>query len=355
MINTDAIFHVKGESQFVDDRLNPEGTLHAAVYSSPVAHAKISKVDIAPAMGIKGVAEVLTAADIPGENQIGLIIQDEVLFAEDEVQFIGQPIAVVISSKLDTSRKAVKAIKAEFKSLPPVFDPRDAFKKGQLITPTRTFSLGDVDKKWSECDLIVEGVAESKGQEHAYLETQGAFSYTTEKNTLKVISSTQSPTSVQRIVARVLNIPMHKVEVDVLRIGGGFGGKEDQAVSWAVMTALASYKLKKPVKLILRRNDDIRMTGKPLGRPKKETEKNKEELKVEKKQRYQDDIDRIAVEGRFGVGKRKYGLGLIKAKLKETSETEIFLSILVMNLDKMCSEELKEIKDRYKIKREKVA
>ena len=103
------------------------------------------------------------------------------------------------------------------------------------------------------------------------------------------------------------------------------------------------------------KDHDIRMTGKPLGRPKKETEKNKEELKLEKKQRYQDDVDRIAVEGRFGVGKRKYGLGLIKAKLKETSESEIFLSVLMMNLDKMCLEELKEIKDRYKIKRKKVA
>ena len=262
MINTDAIFHVKGESQFVDDRLNPEGTLHAAVFSSPTAHARLSKLNVAPAKEMEGVEDVLTADDIPGENQIGHIIQDEVLFAEDEVQFIGQPIAVVISTKLETSRKAVKAIKAEFKNLHPVFDPREAFKKGLLITPTRTFSLGDVDKKWSECDLIVEGVAESGGQEHAYMETQGAFSYTTEKNTLKVISSTQSPTSVQRIVSRVLNIPMHKVEVDVLRIGGGFGGKEDQAVTWAVITALASYKLKKPVKLILRRNDDIRMTGK---------------------------------------------------------------------------------------------
>ena len=71
----------------------------------------------------------------------------------------------------------------------------------------------------------------------------------------------------------------------------------------------------------------------------------------EKKQRYQDDIDRIAVEGRFGVGKRKYGLGLIKSKLKETSETDIYISILVLNLDKICAEEIAEIKNKYKINR----
>ncbi len=98
-------------------------------------------------------------------------------------------------------------------------------------------------------------------------------------------------------------------------------------------------------------DNDIRITGKPLGRPKKKTEANKEELLQEKKQRYQDDVDRIAVEGRFGVAKRKYGLGLIKSKLKETSETDIHVSILVMNLDKICAVEIAEIKNKYKIKR----
>jgi len=99
----------------------------------------------------------------------------------------------------------------------------------------------------------------------------------------------------------------------------------------------------------------IRITGKPLGRPRKETEKNKEQLEIEKKQRYQDDIDRIAIEGRFGVGKRKYGLGLIKSKLKETSETDIHVSILVLNLDKICAEELSEIKNKYRINRGRAA
>jgi transposase, IS5 family len=94
---------------------------------------------------------------------------------------------------------------------------------------------------------------------------------------------------------------------------------------------------------------NIRITGKPLGRPPKVTEENQEKLKSEKKQRYQDDIDRIAVEGRFGVAKRRYGLGLIKSKLQETSETDINLSIFVLNLDKICSEELAEIRNRYKI------
>jgi len=99
------------------------------------------------------------------------------------------------------------------------------------------------------------------------------------------------------------------------------------------------------------KDNDIRMTGKPLGRPRKETDKNKEELEAERKQRYQDDVDRIAVEGRFGVAKRKYGMGLIKSKLKETSETDIFMSVFMLNLDKICTIEIAGIKNKYKIKK----
>lgn len=101
--------------------------------------------------------------------------------------------------------------------------------------------------------------------------------------------------------------------------------------------------------------NNIRITGKPLGRPPKQTDENKEKLLRKKKQRYQDDVDRIAVEGRFGVAKRKYGLGLIKSKLKETSESDIHVSILVLNLDKICAEEMTDIKNKYKIKRNRAA
>ena len=97
------------------------------------------------------------------------------------------------------------------------------------------------------------------------------------------------------------------------------------------------------------KNNNIRMTGKPLGRPAKITEKNKEKLEQEKIQRYKDDIDRIIVESRFGVGKRKYGMGLIKSKLKETSETDIYMTPFVLNLDKICKKEMDENKAKYRI------
>jgi xanthine dehydrogenase large subunit len=262
MKNIDYIKHVRGESQFVDDVLTPDSLLHGCVYYSPIAHGKILNIDLSEALISGGIKAIFTAKDIPGENQIGGIIYDENLFAENEVHFVGHPIAFVVAETQLRAKEASQKIKCEFDELKPIFDPREAFKNGQLIIPPKIFSLGSVDDAWAKCDYIVEGTVESGGQEHIYLETQGAFSYPIETGGIKIISATQNPTAVQRTAARVLGISMHKVEVDVLRLGGAFGGKEDQATAWAVMTALAARKLSRPVKLILSRQDDIRLTGK---------------------------------------------------------------------------------------------
>jgi len=128
--------------------------------------------------------------------------------------------------------------------------------------PPRIFSFGNVEETWDKCDVVIEGRVESGGQEHLYLETQGSIAIPEEGGKIKLISATQSPTAVQRTAARILGVEMNNIEVDVLRLGGAFGGKEDQATHWAVMSALAAHKLGKPVKLVLNRMDDIRMTGK---------------------------------------------------------------------------------------------
>ena len=262
MRNFDSEKHVKGESQFVDDLLTPTGLLHIIMFSSSVAHGKIIKTDYSEALKSIGVAGIITAKDIPGENQIGGIIQDEPLLAEEYVHFIGQPIAIVIADTILHAKDACGKIKIEFEKLPVITDPREAFQKGALIMPPRVFACGDVDNTWDKCDYVIEGTTESGGQEHLYLETQAAFAYPLETGGIKIISSTQGPTQVQRASAKVLGLPMNKVEVDVTRIGGGFGGKEDQASTWGCIAALAAWKLKRPVKVILSRQDDMRMTGK---------------------------------------------------------------------------------------------
>lgn len=261
MKNFDSEKHVRGESLFLDDIPVPEGTLHAHVCYSKIAHGKNLRIDTSTAQNMKGVHAVFTANDIPGENQIGNIVLDEELLASHGVHFIGQPVAVVVADEPFNARHAANAIIIEVDKLPVITDPREAQAKNELIVPPIRFSLGNTDQAWNECDVIVSGTAESGGQEHLYLETQCALAMPTEEG-VKIISSTQSPTAVQRVTARVLNMPMHKVEVDVIRLGGGFGGKEDQATPWAALAALAAVKLRRPVKLVLHRQDDMRMTGK---------------------------------------------------------------------------------------------
>ncbi|OON67355.1 xanthine dehydrogenase molybdopterin binding subunit [Hymenobacter sp. CRA2] len=262
MHNLDAAGHVRGESQYLDDIPVQRGTLHAAVYGSPLAHGVLQGLHLERARRAPGVVRILTAADIPGENQIGGIVPDEPLLAEGHVHFQGQPVALVLAETEPQARAAVKLIEADISPLPIITDPRVAAAQGELIVPPRTFRLGDPATAWAECAHIIEGTAENGGQEHLYIETQGAYAYPTDGGGVRVHSSTQGPTAVQRHTARVLGTGMHKVEVDVVRLGGGFGGKEDQATTWGALAALGAYVLRKPVKLVLPRHDDLRMTGK---------------------------------------------------------------------------------------------
>lgn len=262
MKNIDAYSHVRGESVYLDDIPVRQGTLYGWVFSSPVAHGKILSLDLSAAYNVPGVVRILTAEDIPGINQIGGIIPDETLFAEGEVHFWGEPIALVIAETEAIAQAAAHKITVEIEKLPVITDPREAKDAGSLIMPPRTFNLGDVEAAFANCDHVFEGIAENGGQEHLYIETQGAYAYPKENGSIYIATSTQGPTAVQRHSAAVLGIGMAKIEVDVMRLGGGFGGKEDQATPWAVMAALGAFMLKKPVKLVLHRMDDMRMTGK---------------------------------------------------------------------------------------------
>ncbi len=262
MKQNDIYFHGRGESLFVDDLDAFPGLLHAAVLASPVARGRVIALDAEAARHEPGVAAVFTAADIPGANQIGGIIMDEPLLAAGEVHYVGQPVAFVVATTPRQARRALAAMRLEIEELPPVLDPRQAAAQGSLIAPPRTFVLGDVDRAWPSCARVISGRVDSGGQEHLYLETQAAVAVPGEKDTLRVISATQAPGVVQRITARVLAMPMSRVTVEVFRLGGAFGGKEDQATAWAVMAAMAARALRRPVKLVLERREDMRFTGK---------------------------------------------------------------------------------------------
>ena len=262
MINIDSFTHTRGESIYLDDILELSGTLYGAAFGSPVAHGKILNLDVKAATAMPGVERIFTYKDIPGRNQIGGIVPDEPLLAEDHVHYVGMPVAFVVAETQDIAYAAVKKIFLKVDTLPIITDARIAWKQNELIVPPRTFKIGDSEAAWDQCSSIYEGSADTNGQEHLYIETQGAYTIPIENNCIKVYSSTQGPTAVQRHMADVLGIPMHRIEVDVTRLGGGFGGKEDQATMWAILCALATWHTKRPVKYALSRNEDMRMTGK---------------------------------------------------------------------------------------------
>lgn len=262
MKNIDSYTHVRGESLFVDDLILRQDALIGLCFDSPKAHGKIKSVDYSKAEALEGVVRIFTYKDVVGENQIGGIIPDEPLWAENEVHFWGQPIAFIVAKTEAIAKKARALITIDIEELPVITTAKEAKEKNSFINAPRSFKLGDSTNSFSECEYVFEGETFSNGQEHLYLETQGCYAVPLENGSIKLTSSTQGPTQVQKTAAKVLGIPMHKIEVDVIRLGGGFGGKEDQATPWAVMAAVAVQHLNCPVKYMLNRHDDLRMTGK---------------------------------------------------------------------------------------------
>lgn len=262
MKNIDLKGHLTGKSVYLDDIAEVQGTLYGEIFSSAEAHAEIISIDFKEAEKYPGVVRIFTYKDIPGLNQIGGIVPDEVLMAEKTVYFSGMPIAFVVATSAAIAQYARSLIKVNFKRLPVITDPREAQKNGDLMVPARKFKMGDTAEAFKNCAHIIEGTAHTNGQEQLYIETQGAYALPVENAGLKVYSSTQGPTAVQKHMAAVLAVPMHKLEIDVTLLGGGFGGKEDQATAWAIFCALAAHILQKPVKYSMHRMDDMKMTGK---------------------------------------------------------------------------------------------
>src|SRR5215208_5416360 len=160
MRNIDSNSHVRGESVYLDDIPLVHGTLYACVFDSPVAHGKLKSLEAAEAENSEGVFRVITARDIIGENQIGGIVPDEPLLADDEVHFAGMPIAIVVADSEQAAHRSTKLIKVKIDPLEVVTDPRIAAAKGDLIVPPKKFKLGDTQTAFASCTHEFEGRTE---------------------------------------------------------------------------------------------------------------------------------------------------------------------------------------------------
>jgi len=257
-----AVGHVTGEALFVDDLAFTQNELIVDFIASPVAHGKIKSFNSAELAQLDGIAGVYTAKDIPGHNFYGPVIQDERFLAEDVVEYVGQPIAVIAGESRKAIRHAKKKVRLEIEELTPVFSIEEALAAKQFIGLPRVFKQGDFEKAWNTAEHTLAGTFVCGGQEQFYLESQATIAWPGELGEIYVHSSSQNPTEIQEVVAEALGLGFHEVVSVCKRMGGAFGGKETQAVIPAVMAALVAAKTKRPARIAYSKDDDMRSTGK---------------------------------------------------------------------------------------------
>jgi len=260
-----ALKHVTGQALYIDDMPEPPGTLHGALVLSRVAYGKLVRLDSEAAKAMPGVVAVLGPQDIPGRNDIAAIGKNEPLFAVDRIEFAGQTLAMVVADSLDAARAAAARVIVETEAEEPVLDIATALARESYVQAPATILRGDPEAAMAAAPHRLTAEFSVGGQEHFYLESQIAFALPGEDGDITVHSSTQHPTEVQHVCARVLGCDFNQVTAVVRRLGGGFGGKESNASWVAAAAVVAANHTGRPVKLRLPREVDMVTTGKRHG------------------------------------------------------------------------------------------
>jgi len=256
-----AALHVTGRALYTDDLITrTRDVLHAWPVQAFHAHARVTRLDTAPALEVPGVVRVLTADDVPGVNDAG-VKHDEPLFPS-EVMFHGHAVCWVLGESIEAARLGAERVEVDYEPLPSLVTLHEAIAAESFQGARPTLRRGDPDAALASAAHVVEGEFEFGGQEHFYLETHASLATVDEGGQVFVQSSTQHPSETQEIVAHVLGLRSHEVTVQCLRMGGGFGGKEMQPHGYAAIAALGATLTGRPVRLRLNRSQDITMSGK---------------------------------------------------------------------------------------------
>jgi xanthine dehydrogenase large subunit len=257
-----AHLHVAGEAAYVDDIVEPRGTLHAALGKSGQPHARILRLDLAAVRASQGVVAVATGADIPGVNDVGPVIHDEPILADKLVQYVGQPIFAVAATSVNAARRAALRASIEYAELPAVLTIDEALAAQSFVLPTERLARGDAAAAIRAAPHRLSGRFRCGGQDHFYLEGQISLAIPREDGGMLVHCSTQHPGEIQLQVAHALGIRAHRVSVECRRMGGAFGGKETQAGLYACVAAILARCTGRAVKMRVDRDDDMIQTGK---------------------------------------------------------------------------------------------
>lgn len=259
----DAIEKVTGKSKFTDD-IKFEGMLFAMVKRAGVPHAILTNIEIERAQQLPGVHAVLTAGDIPGVNDHGLVVHDwPVLVGVGErVRYVGDAVAIVAAETREIAAQALDLIEVAFQVLEPVTDPVSARQpdaptlhpKGNLLKHIKV-RKGDMQQGFAEADIILEHTFHTAITEHAFIEPECSIARLTPDGRMEVYVGSQIPYADRNQIARVLGWPEEQVRVRGMMIGGGFGGKED--IAGQIHAALLAQATGRPVKLLFDRHESL--------------------------------------------------------------------------------------------------
>ena len=258
-----AKLHVTGAARYVDDIPTPATTLHIAFGLSTVAAGTLNGMDLRDVAAAPGVVAVLTAADLPFDNDVSPSNHDEPLLATDAVHYAGQPVFMVIATTHLAARHAARLGAVDITPTTPNLTIEEALAAdARFEDGPRIYQKGDAAAALTTAPQTLSGTINIGGQEHFYLEGQAALALPQDNGDMVVHSSTQHPTEIQHKVAEALGTPMHAVRVETRRMGGGFGGKESQGNALAVACAVAAARTGRPCKMRYDRDDDMIVTGK---------------------------------------------------------------------------------------------
>jgi xanthine dehydrogenase D subunit len=247
---------VTGTFEYAGD-LQADGMLWGATLRSPHAHARIMKIDTAPAKAIPGVHSVLASWDVPAEITFGLAVRDEFVLAIDVVRYVGEPVAIVAADDPVTAARAAAAVEVVYEPLPPVFDPEQALTAPDLhpmgnVYRHVQFSTGDPDTRG---EVVVENTYRLGMQDQAFLAPEAGLAIPTGDGGVELRVATQWMHSDRDQIAWALGLPPEKVRVVLAGVGGAFGGREDVTLQiHACMLALDSGR---PVKMEYSREESF--------------------------------------------------------------------------------------------------
>ena len=262
-IHDSSLRHSTGQALYIDDMPEQENLLHGAPVLSKFPCGKIKNINSDKLKNLPFFTKVITAKDIPGDNEIGPIKSGEPVLADEFFSYLGQPVAIVLAKTRQEAVHASSLVEIETDlTTKPILNLDDAYKKKSFLEKPMILQKGNIEKDMLKSKYRLSGNFEIGGQDHFYLETHVALTIPGENDEYQVWSSTQHPTEVQHGVGNILNIPSAKIDSKVRRLGGGFGGKESQATIFAAMSALGAFITQKPVKIRLNRHTDMTATGK---------------------------------------------------------------------------------------------